>query len=175
MKYASLRGVFELTKWFILVVFVLFLVHVFLVSIYIVEGPSMNPALKTKDAVVLNKIVYYLANPKRGDIVVVCYPGDPQKTYYVKRIVGLPGEKIEVREGQVYINGQKLIETYVEDQITEPDFSLSVPEGMYFTMGDNRSLSSDSRVWGTVEKRFFLGRVAVTVLPALKVHPQPSY
>ena len=144
-------------------------------TVFIVNGPSMEPALYDSNGVLVNRILYSATDPKRGDIVVVKYPGDPEESYYVKRVVGVPGDKLDIKQGKVFINDQLLKESYVTGQPTYPDQSITIAADSYFTMGDNRSLSSDSRVWGVANKRFILGRVVMTLWPHLAAYPAIEY
>lgn len=122
-----------------------------------VEGTAMLPALKDGDRIVISK------NPdklERGDIVVFYFPLDQRKSY-IKRIVGLPGETLEIREGAVLVNGTILEEPYVDSKFNQSRRSLPeirVPQKSYFVLGDNRDNSSDSRIWGTVEGKLIYGR-----------------
>ncbi|MDO8472151.1 MAG: signal peptidase I [bacterium] len=175
-RLTFVRAAFELTKWFIFLVFALLLIHIYLLSVFIVDGPSMLSTLQDKNVVAVNKIGYRLGNPQRGDIVVVRFPGDPEGTYYVKRVIGLPGETVSVANEHVYINGKLLTEVYLDAGVkTLPDQTEVVPADSYYTMGDNRELSNDSRKWGAAEKRFILGKVIATVIPKIKAFPVTSY
>lgn len=170
------RAAFELTKWFILLVFVLFIIHIYFFSIFIVDGPSMLSTLQDKDIVLVNKIGLKLKQPQRGDIVVVRYPGDPDGVYYVKRVIGLPGEKITISDSKVYVNDQLLTEVYLDEEVvTLPNKSEVVPDDSYYTMGDNRELSNDSRKWGAAERRFILGKVSAVLYPKQQAFPTTNY
>lgn len=135
----------------------------------------METTLNDRDGVLVNRILYSFTTPQRGDIVVVRYPGDPDSAYYVKRVIALPGETLRIADGVVHINGEILPERYVNNQPTLPDMELTIPANSYFTMGDNRTVSSDSRVWGVADKRFILGRVVLTLWPHVAAFPQPLY
>jgi signal peptidase I len=163
---------FDLTKWLILVVVVFLLVNTFFISVFVVDGWSMDPNLVNKEVILWNKNAYTSADPERGDVVVVNYPGGINKQY-VKRIIGLPGETVEAIEGVVYIDSEKLAENYLSsDVITEPDFSLKLKNGQFFVMGDNRSNSSDSRAFGPVDKRFVLGKSLKIIFPRIQPIPR---
>jgi len=167
--------VFDFARWLVILAVVLTLLHFFVITIYIVDGASMDPTLKTGEIAVLNKIVYDFGDPARGDIVVVKYPGDPENKRYVKRVIGLPNEKVEVRAGGVYINNKRLIENYLPNDVTtDKDGSWQLGEGEYFLLGDNRPNSNDSRYFGPAEKRFIIGRTDWTLLP-LKSFVTPTY
>lgn len=148
----------------IIVVFVLF--GVFAVQPVVVEGTSMLPQLHDGERLLVNKLVYYKiegvrwGHLERGDIVVFWYPKEPDKSY-VKRIIGLPGELVEVRNGKVLINGDELKEEYldVEHNQALPSWpAKKVDEHHYFVMGDNRDNSSDSRYWGLVPEKYIYGK-----------------
>lgn len=161
--------IFNLAKWLILAFVFGAIFTTFFYSVFIVSGASMDPNFKDGEWIFWQKNVYEANEPERGDIVVVNYPGD-LKHKYVKRIVGLPGEKIEVKDELVYINGEKLTESYLSfDTETTPDGVWVVPAEQYFVMGDNRPASNDSRVFGAVEKRFLLGRSVSIVFPRFRL------
>jgi len=148
----------------IIVVFILF--GVFAVQPVVVEGTSMLPQLNDGERLLVNKLVYYKIQSvswghlERGDIVVFWFPKEPDKSY-VKRIIGLPGEMIEVRNGKVFIDGQQLNEDYLDTEHNQslPSFPPKrVEEHHYFVMGDNRDNSSDSRYWGLVPEKYIYGK-----------------
>lgn len=158
----SLRLVRDI--FLIIVVFILF--GVFAVQPVVVEGTSMLPQLNDGERLLVNKLVYYKiqgvswGHLERGDIVVFWFPKEPDKSY-VKRIIGLPGEMVEVRNGKVYIDGQELNEDYLDTEHNQslPTFPAKrVEEHHYFVMGDNRDNSSDSRYWGLVPEKYIYGK-----------------
>ena len=117
--------------------------------IFKVEVPSgsMEKTIMTGDKVVTLRLSYIFSNPKRGDIVVFPYP-DNEEVDYIKRIIGLPGDTIEIKEGVLYINDDLYIEDYLMEPMDNENFGpIDVPEGCYFMMGDNRNTSMDSRAW----------------------------
>lgn len=122
-----------------------------------VEGEAMAPALNDGDRIIIER------NPKkleRGDIVVFLYPEAPTKSY-IKRIVGLPNETIDIREGKVFINGEFLFESYINPELDQSQRSLNpvtLAPDSYFVIGDNRDNSSDSRIWGPLKRSFIYGK-----------------
>lgn len=157
--FKLLRDVF-----LIIVVFILF--GVFFVQPVVVEGTSMLPQLHDGERLLVNKLVYYKIQSvswghiERGDIVVFWYPDDPDKSY-VKRVIGLPGESVEIRTGKVYVDGQQLTETYLDvehNQSLPSTPPKKVDPHHYFVMGDNRDNSSDSRYWGLVPEKYIYGK-----------------
>ncbi|HMB26788.1 MAG TPA: signal peptidase I [Blastocatellia bacterium] len=139
-----------------------------------VEGQSMMPKLHDQDRIFVNKFIYPLREwigdkepIKRGDIVVLLYPDDPSKSY-IKRVVGLPGEEVNVENGKLYINGMQIDEPYLDTEYLSSDSmpgSVHVKEHHYFVMGDNRRNSSDSRYWGLVPEKYIYGKAIFRYYP----------
>ena len=121
-----------------------FLIREFIVELYIVDGPSMQPTLQSQERLVVNKFIYGLRDPERGEILVFEYPRD-RKRDFIKRVIGVPGDTVEIKEGRVFVNDQLLSEDYILEK-TSGDYPKSVvPKGTIFVMGDNRNNSEDSR------------------------------
>lgn len=135
-----------------------------------VFGISMQPNFHEKDYLVLSKEAYAKASPKRGDVVVfqsslVSFKGD--KELLIKRVIGLPGDKVVIKDGDVYVNGVQQSDYYTKDRYTIGDLSVTVPEGEYFCMGDNRQHSTDSRFSsvGCVDSSLIKGKVIFRFFP----------
>lgn len=169
--------VFDLTKWLIVALVIIILVNSFWVSIFVVDGQSMEPTLHNGEVVMMSKSFYRGdSKPARGDAVVVQYPGDPDNKKYVKRVIGLPGETVQISNGKVYLNKKLLREAYLENGVdTVPAGKWVLEESQYFLMGDNRNNSNDSRYFGPVEQRFFVGKALSVVIPSLRAIERPSY
>jgi signal peptidase I len=137
-----------------------------------VEGTSMMPTLTDQERIFINKFTYHfgLGSIERGDMVVFWYPLDPTKSY-IKRVIGLPGDRIRIDGGQVYVNGEALVEDYVpqsyRDDVSRE--SQVVPAGEYFVLGDHRSSSSDSRSWGFVDREKIYGKAVFVYWPLDKM------
>jgi signal peptidase I len=131
-----------------------------------VEGTSMLPRLEDRDRLFINKFVYRIAAIERGDVVVFRYPRDPEKSY-IKRVIALPGDRLRIDRGQVWLNGRRQIEPYVpeEYQDSRSMAEIVVPEDSYFMMGDHRSISSDSREFGPVERSLVYGKAVFVYWP----------
>ena len=148
------------------------LLVVFVVQPVKVEGTSMLPRLHDGERIFVNKLIYYgLPELKRGDIVVFWFPDDPSKSY-IKRIIGLPGETVEIREGRIYIRTQGreqlLAEPYLDPQrnLARANHApVEVTPHHYFVMGDNRDASSDSRYWGLVPEKYIYGKALFRYWP----------
>lgn len=135
-----------------------------------VEGTSMLPVLEDQDRLFVNKMAYRMGEIHRGDVVVFLYPRDHEKSY-IKRVIALPGDDLRIDHGRVYVNGKMLVEKYVppqyEDERSQPDMTVPVDE--YFVMGDHRSISSDSRDFGPVERDLIYGKAAFVYWPMEQV------
>jgi signal peptidase I len=132
-----------------------------------VEGTSMLPRLEDRDRLFINKFVYRISSIERGDVVVFHYPRDPEKSY-IKRVIALPGDRLRIDHGTVWLNGKRLIEKYVPEEYSDTRSmpEIVVPEESYFVMGDHRSISSDSREFGLVDRSLIYGKAAFVYWPA---------
>jgi len=154
---------------------------VFIIQPVKVEGTSMLPRLHDGERIFVNKLIYYgIPKLQRGDIVVFWYPNDPSKSY-IKRVIGLPGDIVEERNGRIYINGKELEETYLDPQRTlkvENRAPVHIQPHYYYVMGDNRDNSSDSRYWGLVPEKYIYGKAVVRYWPlgeASVISHDPTY
>jgi signal peptidase I len=165
---SSLRRVAYWLKDLSLSVAIALVVILFLYQPVKVEGTSMMPSLVDQERVFINKFVYRLGlgDVERGDTVVFWYPADPTKSY-IKRVIGLPGDMVEVRDGTVFLNGQALPEPYVPEEFRDHQSvaRLQIPEGHYYVMGDHRSSSNDSRTWGPVPRAAIYGKAVFVYWP----------
>ena len=128
-----------------------------------VDGASMEPTLRSGEFVIVNKLAYMLRKPQVGDVIVFHYPRDPSQEY-IKRVIGLPGDQISVREGQVYVNEQPLEEDYIAASPVY-EYDQNVPEEALFVLGDNRNNSSDSHNWGSVPLDYVVGKALFVYWP----------
>jgi signal peptidase I len=137
-----------------------------------VEGTSMMPGLTDQERIFVNKYEYKLGanNIHRGDLVVFHYPRDPSQSF-IKRVVGLPGDRVEILEGDVYVNRERLDEPYVIDEYRDHDSRPPqyVPPDEYFVLGDHRNSSSDSRSWGFVDRPLIYGKAVLVYWPFEKI------
>ena len=171
IKNGSIQVLEFLTDVVIVVGVVLLLqLHVF--SLGQVFGRSMESTLIENQRVLVDKVSYRFTNPNRFDIVTVKFP--TEKEYWVKRVIGLPGEKIEYRNNQLYVNGVYVEEDFLDSRVVTTDFSTMkffadtdgvIPEGNYLVLGDNRNVSKDSRIVGTIQKKDILGIVRFSLFP----------
>lgn len=172
------RWILELRDWVITAAIVfgfMSLLNIFIFNISTVVGQSMQPTLVEGEKLIINKITLSFANPSRGDVIVLHDPstGPDRKEYLVKRVIGIPGDFIEVQGHKLYVNGKMADEPYIDTEIQDPDFSgLTVEKGSYFVMGDNRhaGASKDSRYFGTVPQKSIVGKAVYIWWPLSKLN-----
>lgn len=170
---AGSRFAKEMRDWLVIAVIVfavMSLLNIYVFNVSTVIGKSMQPTLYEGEKLIINKISLSFGSPGRGEIVVLHDPstGPDRKEYLVKRIVGIPGDIVEVKDRQLYVNGKQLEEPYTDTAIQDPDFdALTVQEGTYFVMGDNRhaGASKDSRYFGAVAGSSIIGKVSLIWWP----------
>ncbi|MBI4225014.1 MAG: signal peptidase I [Candidatus Sungbacteria bacterium] len=147
-------------------------IRYFLVQPFIVRGASMEPTFEDSEYLIIDELSYAIRQPARGEVVVFRYPRDP-KQFFIKRIIGLPGEEIDIRGGRVTImNAEHPSGFAVDEQYLDPPNRPTYPEvhrklgiDEYFVLGDNRDFSSDSRIWGILPKKLITGRTLLRVWP----------
>jgi signal peptidase I len=137
-----------------------------------VEGTSMMPSLNDEERIFINQFTYRfgISQISRGDTIVFWYPWDRSKSY-IKRVIGLPGDTVEIEDGQVIVNGHELNEPYLPDEYRDRSSMERkvVPPGEYFVLGDHRASSNDSRVWGTVARNLIFGKAVFAYWPVDKM------
>lgn len=138
-------------------------IHLFLAQATVVYGQSMEPVLHDQQRLIVEKVTYRLHEPQRGDIVVLTLPFMPEKL--IKRVIGLPGETLEIRDGALYINGALLDEPYIYNNIRQNQPIRTINQNQYFVMGDNRGNSNDSRAFGSVDRETIIGRAWLRYWP----------
>lgn len=147
-------------------------IRYYLAQPFRVKGQSMEPNFLNGEYLIINEIGYRLNSPQRGDVIVFKYPRDPSE-YFIKRIIGLPGEKVEVSEGQVVVYNSENPKGHVLDESgylpayieTKGELVTSLGNSEYFVLGDNREASSDSRFWGPLPREFIIGKAWVRAFP----------
>ena len=171
-KKSLWKELWEYVKMILFVVIVVLVVDNFLLINAVIPSESMENTIMTGDRIFGNRLAYLFDDPERFDIVIFKYPDDESQRF-IKRVIGLPGETVEIREGKVYINGS---DTPLDDSFT-PETPVgnfgpyTVPEGCYFMLGDNRNNSRDSRMWDNpdVKKEKILGKAVLRYFPGIEV------
>lgn len=186
---------YELGKWAFAILIVGTILHYFVITIFIISGPSMETDFHDKQIVLVSRIGLFTGAYRRGDPMVLKFPGDPEHKKYIKRLIGLPGEILEIKDNKIYVNDQLLPEPYIEyvgqdienewpvfyesdelaleaeklhkegKALTKPDMKVTLGPDEYFFMGDNRENSNDSRMWYAAPKSDIVGPVRFILFP----------
>jgi signal peptidase I len=155
----------EILKIVIISLAIIVPIRYFLIQPFFVKGASMEPNFLDGDYLIVDEISYRFETPRRGEVIIFRYPLEPSQ-FFIKRVVGLPGENVEVKDGKVYINGSELNETkYLQNIETVGNVEVKLDKDEYFVLGDNRDASSDSRKWGEVDKKLIIGRAWLRAWP----------
>jgi len=173
------KGFFrELIEFALIALLIVVPFRIFVAQPYIVNGASMNPTFKNSEYLIVDQLTYRFEEPKRGSVLIFKYPKDPS-WYFIKRVIGLPGETVQINSGKVTIindensDGLALIEEYIEFEKIE-NFTTTLGSEEYFVMGDNRLGSADSRLWGPVPKENIIGRPIARLFPLNKISLFPG-
>ncbi|MCX6715868.1 MAG: signal peptidase I [Candidatus Taylorbacteria bacterium] len=170
------QGIMEWVRVIVIAFIIAIPVRLFIAEPFIVNGASMDPTFSTGQFLIVDRLTYRFESPKRGDVIVFEYPNNPS-VYYIKRIIGLPGERVRMSEGKVSIEQVAAGKTFTIDEPYVKNYHIShetiiLPEtkeplgkDQYVVMGDNRAESSDSRVWGPLDNHFIIGKPIVRLWP----------
>lgn len=158
--------IFETVKVVVVSLAIILPVRFFLIQPFYVEGASMEPTFQEHEYLIIDEITYRFNDPQRGEVVVFRNPQNVRQ-FYIKRIIGLPGDTVKIVQGTVFINGVEIDEKYIESSNQSSDSypETTLEEGEFFVMGDNRANSLDSRYLGSVNERYLIGRVWVRGWP----------
>lgn len=154
-------------------------VRMFIAQPFIVSGASMETTFSTREYLIVDQLTYHFEEPMRGDVIIFRYPKDPSK-FFIKRIIGLPGDTVQIEGSEVTIintdhpEGMLLDETYVRTMRPGATVTETLGDGEYFVMGDNRDASSDSRAWGVLQRDHIVGRAFLRLFPLTKVDVLPG-
>ncbi len=168
------RELWEMLRIVIISLLIVLPIRFFVAQPFIVRGASMEPNFEDGEYLVIDELSYRIGTPLRGQIVIFRYPRDPSQ-FFIKRIIGLPGETVIIEDGHVSVqkgseSAMKLDESYLRPGLrTGPDATVELGSNEYFVLGDNRTNSSDSRVWGNLRRDFMIGRALVRLWPISRV------
>ena len=180
-----LSFIFELTKLAVICAAIVIPIRYFLIQPFYVQGASMEPTFHTHEYLIVDEISYRFQEPERGDVTVFRYPRNPQE-YFIKRVIGMPGETVEIKDGKVYIyndshpDGVVLQEDYLAPHTETHGLAkgkVELEDNEYFVLGDNRNSSKDSRNFGPVKESFIVGQVLLRGWPFHKAgfFEEPEY
>lgn len=181
-SYGILHEAWDIIRVLLISLAIVIPIRYFVAQPFIVRGASMEPNFKDRQYLIIDELSYFFRAPARHEVVVFRYPRDPSQ-FFIKRIIGLPGERIEIREGKITIfndahqDGLPLRESYLvpEGKATHPDMVIVLSNNDYFVLGDNRDFSSDSRFWGPLDKKLVVGRALFRAYPLSKFGVIPHY
>lgn len=170
-KRSAWREFFEFIKVIVFALVIAVPIRYFIAQPFIVRGQSMEPNFEDKEYLIINELSYFFRNPKRGEVIVFRYPNNTNE-FFIKRVIGLPEEKIEIKNGQIVIFDQEhkdgfvLNEPYIPEEVrTYPNYSATLSKEQYLVLGDNRLHSSDSRFWGPLDKKYITGAALFRAWP----------
>jgi signal peptidase I len=174
------KSLIEWAKVIVISILISLPIRYFIAEPFVVNGASMDPTFASGQFLIVDRLTYRLSSPERGDVIVFEYPNNPS-IYYIKRIVGLPGETIKIKDGVVtiensdYPKGFVLKEPYIDYSHKSNETQIEkLSNDEYFVMGDNRDQSSDSRAWGPLETKYIVGKPAIRILPLSSLSITPG-
>ncbi|KKT28581.1 MAG: Signal peptidase I [Candidatus Giovannonibacteria bacterium GW2011_GWC2_44_9] len=164
------NSLWEFIKVVVISVAIVLPIRAYVAQPFIVSGASMEPNFHDGEYLIIDELTYALRKPERGEVIVFRYPLNPSE-FFIKRIVGLPGETVEIKNSKIFINGDVVSESFISADIakkTLPNLKTNLDENEYFVLGDNRPKSSDSRFWGALPKDKIMGRALLRLWPVAK-------
>jgi signal peptidase I len=165
----QLKNFWDLIGFAVIALAIVIPIRMWVIQPFVVSGESMYPTFHDGEYLIIDEISYILGEPKRGDVVVFRYPKDPSR-FFIKRIIGMPNEKIVIKNGEVIISnkenpdGFKINEPYIKEEFSTNSIDIT-KDNEYFVMGDNRNRSSDSRSWGILNEELMIGRALIRLVP----------
>ena len=164
------RALWELVHDLSVAVLFCFFLITFVAQAFRVQGTSMLPLLEDSERIIVNKFVYRFHPIQRGDVVVFWYPKDPSVSF-IKRVVGVPGDTVELRRGSLFVNERRVDEDYVRPHFNDDEShsKVNVAKGYYYVLGDHRNSSNDSRSWGEVPEKYIYGKAVFRFWPLSKI------
>ena len=174
----SMGNLWDLVKFAVIALIIVIPIRMFIAQPFVVSGESMFPTFHDGEYLIVDELSYLIESPHRGEVIIFRYPGDT-KRFFIKRIIGLPNEKISIKNNEVTITnkenpeGFKLTEPYINEKTFEGG-EYTTKNGEYFVMGDNRNRSSDSRYWGILPEKLLIGKAFLRLLPVNEVSYLPG-
>lgn len=173
----AIFSVFDYTKTALLLIVLVLLLYYLVFQVFFVRGLSMDPSFFDGEMILVDRASYYFRDPGRGDAIVFVFPGTENEKY-IKRVIGLPGERIKIKNNKIFINERLLKEDYIgSDILTLGDVEFELKEKEYLVLGDNRELSNDSRIWGPLSRENIIGKAQFVLYPfsGKQIIERPAY
>jgi signal peptidase I len=173
------NSIVELIKFALIAALIVIPIRTFIAQPFIVSGNSMIPTFHDQEYLIVDELSFHMRDPHRGEVIVFKYPKDTSK-YFIKRVIGLPGETLKFKGGEIiivnekYAEGIALDQSYIENK-SKDTFEVTLKDDEYYVMGDNRIASSDSRAWGPLPRKYMVGRALIRVLPLSKIDYLPGH
>lgn len=173
------KDIWEIIRFSLIILFIVGPIRLFIAQPFIVSGSSMVPTFNNRDYLIIDQLSYHLHAPERGDVIVFRYPEDPSK-FFIKRVIGLPNERITIVNGEVRIAQQEsetysiLDQEFLTHKTVDSHPTVTLGDDEYFVMGDNRPASSDSRVWGKLPEKYIIGKAFVRLYPFQDIDYKPG-
>ena len=168
----------DLARFLIISVLIIVPIRTWVAQPFIVRGASMDPTFHDGEYLIIDELTYEFRKPERGEVIVFRFPEDASK-FFIKRVIGLPGETIQIKNNKVFLitdDGEKEFrEPYLTETLTAPDGTVELKAGEYLVLGDNRLFSSDSRRWGTLPENLIIGRAWLRLWPVTRVNFLPGF
>ncbi|MFC1751603.1 signal peptidase I [Patescibacteria group bacterium] len=168
------QSIWEFVKFFLIAFAIIIPIRMWVAQPFVVSGSSMVPTYENGEYLIIDELSYHFREPARGEVIIFRYPNDPSK-FFIKRVSGLPGEKVVVKEGSLYIyndefpNGVLIEEPYISEELDYTTTTITLSENEYFVLGDNRTKSMDSRIWGALPQKLIIGRAWLRLWPFNKI------
>ena len=167
------QSLWEFIKFFLIAVLVVIPIRIWVAQPFIVSGSSMTPNFENGEYLIVDEFSYHFRQPVRGEVIIFRAPRDTSE-FYIKRIIGLPEERIKISDGEITVfntefpGGTKISESYIKNTSRDREMDITLKASEYFVLGDNRPMSSDSRVWGPLEESLIIGRAWLRLWPVNK-------
>jgi signal peptidase I len=168
------KSLWEFVKFFIIAAIIVVPIRLWVAQPFIVSGSSMTPNFEHGEYLIIDEFSYHFRKPQRGEVIIFRYPQNPSK-FFIKRVIGLPEEKVQITGHEIYIynkdfpQGMQINESYQKEKKEIANLTIKLGNGEYFVLGDNRLMSSDSRIWGPLHENLIIGRAWIRLWPINKV------
>lgn len=179
MERSQEHPILDIIRFSVLALLIVVPIRIFIAQPFIVSGASMDDTFHNNEYLIVDQVTYRFTEPTRGDVVIFRYPRNPSK-FFIKRVIAVPGDTISIYADEVMITNEEnpegliLDEPYVKDMSPDTALEMTLKEDEYFVMGDNRNASSDSRVWGVLNRKYIVGQAFLRLYPITEIDLLPG-